>query len=205
MQRFHLSPRPFGSHSIFLKVLNPVNVAPGDKENITVAELKALTPSTTSDWRREPDRKFYLSYDFNPINSWHFHDPEHYPIFGGKFGFGRNFLVSGVCRPSGVSLIRNFIIAAEKNHRLYTPQINHISLRMPPSPPLSQYNDLPSGTLCNESTVVNCQKEFCDCTYTLQIPLGSLVELILIDKGIKHKFPSNVTRNLVFIRKILPM
>ncbi|KZS15189.1 Laccase 2 [Daphnia magna] len=137
------------------KVLNPVNIAPGDDEHITVAELKAMSPSKTNDWSREPDRKFVLSYDFNPINSWHFHDPEHYPIFG-----------------------------AEKNHRLYTPQINHISLRMPPSPPLSQHGDLPFGTLCNESTVVNCQQEFCDCTYTLQIPLGSLVELILIDKGV---------------------
>ena len=71
----------------------------------------------------------------------------------------------------------------EKNHRLFTPQINHISLRMPPSPPLSQYDDIPAGVLCNESTVANCQNEFCDCTYTLQIPLGSLVELILIDEG----------------------
>lgn len=67
-----------------MKVLNPVNIAPGDDEHITVAELKAMSPSKTNDWSREPDRKFVLSYDFNPINSWHFHDPEHYPIFGGK-------------------------------------------------------------------------------------------------------------------------
>ena len=76
-------PRRFRHIPFCSKVLNPVNVAPGDNENITVAELKALSASPTSDWRREPDRKFYLSYDFNPINSWHFHDPEHYPIFGG--------------------------------------------------------------------------------------------------------------------------
>lgn len=37
--------------------------------------------------------------------------------------------------------------------------------------------------MCNETTVANCETEFCDCTYTLQIPLGSLVELILIDEG----------------------
>jgi hypothetical protein len=95
----------------------------------------------------------------------------------------------------------NVFIVAEKNHRLYTPQINHISLRMPPSPPLSQYNDLPSGILCNESSVVNCQHEFCDCTYTLQIPLGSLVELVLIDKGNINL--SNVTR-IFFKKKLSP-
>ncbi|EFX81872.1 hypothetical protein DAPPUDRAFT_49503, partial [Daphnia pulex] len=136
------------------KVLNPVNVAPGDKENITVAELKALTPSTTSDWRREPDRKFYLSYDFNPINSWHFHDPEHYPIFG-----------------------------VEKHQRFFTPQVNHISLRMPSSPPLSQHHALSVNSLCNQSTVANCKEKECACAYTLQVPLGSLVEVILIDEG----------------------
>lgn len=91
--------------------------------------------------------------------------------------------------------------SAEKNHRLYTPQINHISLRMPPSPPLSQHGDLPFGTLCNESTVVNCQQEFCDCTYTLQIPLGSLVELILIDKGKCHQLLFIVVLGIILIRR----
>lgn len=68
------------------KVLNPVNFAPGDEQHITVADLKMLpTNDTINDWNGEPDRKFFLSYDFNPVNSWHFHDPEHYPIFGGKF------------------------------------------------------------------------------------------------------------------------
>ena len=54
---------------------------------------------------------------------------------------------------------------------------------MPPSPPLSQHNDLPPKSFCNESTVVNCKEKQCACPYTLQISLGSLVEVILIDEG----------------------
>lgn len=58
-------------------------MAPGDELHVTVAELNAINSNST-DWAGIPDQTFFLSYDFNPINSWHFHDPEHYPIFGGK-------------------------------------------------------------------------------------------------------------------------
>ncbi len=65
------------------KVLNPLNHAPGDRHHITIAELKALR--VENDWAREPDRKFFLAYDFNAVDNWLYHDPEHYPIFGGGF------------------------------------------------------------------------------------------------------------------------
>ncbi|KAI9555735.1 hypothetical protein GHT06_018250 [Daphnia sinensis] len=137
----------------FGKVLNPVNFAPGDDQHVTVAELRALADNLT-DWTGEPDMKFYLAYDFYAVNNWHFHDSQYYPIFG-----------------------------VEKNHRLYTPQVNHISLRFPPSPPLSQFNSLLPDVFCNETTVSNCTEGFCECTYTLDIALGSLVELVVIDEG----------------------
>ena len=159
-------------------------MAPGDDLHVTVAELTALNSSATNDdWTRKPDQTFFLAYDFNPVNSWHFHDPEHYPIFGGEilfisftFFYGNQILF--ICRLS----IQLFLV--EKNHKLFTPQLNHISLRMPPVPPLSQHDEIPPQLLCNESTVANCTKEFCDCTYTLKIALGSLVELVLVDEGI---------------------
>lgn len=76
---------------MYKQVLNPVNLAPGDDQHVTAAELRSLTTASSSasvihgpaDWSREPDRQFILSYDFYAVNSWHFHDPEHYPIFGG--------------------------------------------------------------------------------------------------------------------------
>merc|ERR1712071_586613 len=137
----------------------------GDDIHVTVAELTSPSSSSSSsssldeienDWSGEPDHKFFLGYDFNAVNSWEFHDKDHYPIFG-----------------------------VQKDHQLFTPQINHMSLRLPSSPLLSQLNAIAPGVMCNESTVTkNCTTDFCDCTYTLDIPLGALVELLLIDDGV---------------------
>ena len=52
---------------------------------------------------------------------------------------------------------------------------------MPSSPPLTQL--VPPSSLCNESTVGDCTKKECACPYTLDITLGSLVEVLLIDEG----------------------
>lgn len=103
-------------------------------------------------------------------------------------------------------MTRLFDEPVEKNHRLYTPQINHISLRMPPSPLLSQLEDVPVGVVCNESTVANCNETFCDCTYTLDIPLGSLVELVLIDEGAETPEGGRITFSLEWTAiSIIPM
>ena len=69
-----------------------MNIAPGDDTHVTVAELTSPSSSSSSsssldeienDWSGEPDHKFFLGYDFNAVNSWEFHDKDHYPIFGG--------------------------------------------------------------------------------------------------------------------------
>ena len=54
---------------------------------------------------------------------------------------------------------------------------------MPSSPPLSQANSFSTESFCNESTVFNCKEKQCACPYMLHVPLGSLVEVILIDEG----------------------
>lgn len=64
-------------------MLNPVNLAPGNDQYVTSAELKSFVDNDLT-WTGEPDKKFYLAYDFNAVNNLDFHDPEHYPIFGGK-------------------------------------------------------------------------------------------------------------------------
>lgn len=61
---------------------------------------------------------------------------------------------------------------------------------MPSSPPLSQ-PPLP-GSLCNETTVTNCNQIECACPYTLDVQLGSLVEVILIDEGVKHQLNASI-------------
>lgn len=125
--------------------MNPINFTPGDGENISIAELKALT-NLSSDWSREPDRKFYLPFDFYPVDNVHFHDPDLYPV-----------------------------MEVDAPHRFRTAQIHHISLSMPSSPPLYQNDILNPDIFCNESTLIDkdCVNEFCECVYTLEIPLGS--------------------------------
>jgi hypothetical protein len=43
---------------------------------------------------------------------------------------------------------------------------------------------------CNETSLaeqgINCRQEFCQCTHTLQVPLMSLVEVILVDEGFAY-------------------
>jgi len=59
-------------------------MAPGDEEHIPIAKIKALDKENTN-WTRQPDYKFFIGFDFYPVNNWQFHDPEYYPLFGGKY------------------------------------------------------------------------------------------------------------------------
>lgn len=65
--------------------------------------------------------------------------------------------------------------------RMLTPQIHNITMKMPIAPPLSQ----PETPLnkCNRSTVGNCSRKMCECTHVLDVALGNVVELVIIDRG----------------------
>ena len=71
--------------------------------------------------------------------------------------------------------------------KTYTPQLNHISMQLPPFPLLSQRNEIRPNMFCNDSSLAaqgrDCQKEFCACTHLVDVPLGSVVEVILVDEG----------------------
>ena len=64
---------------------------------------------------------------------------------------------------------------------MLTPQFNNISMQMPMAPPLSQPDDL--SATCNASSAGDCEREFCECTHVLHVPLGAVVELFFIDRG----------------------
>ena len=72
-----------------------------------------------------------------------------------------------------------------------TPQINHISLKLPAAPPLSQLEDVPTSLFCNASAPPepDCRTRYCGCLHMLRVELGSLVELVLIDES-KYTEPS---------------
>ena len=61
-----------------------------------------------------PDKKFYLAMDFYRVNNFRYQDPPKHPM------------------------------STLSDKYMYTPQINHISNILPPTPVLSQYKDIPN-------------------------------------------------------------
>lgn len=60
-----------------------------------------------------------------------------------------------------------------------------------PSVPAMLAKDLLEHEYCNASSLeaqgINCKETFCQCTHVLQVPLNSLVEMILIDEGVVYE------------------
>ncbi|XP_012286272.1 laccase-4 isoform X2 [Orussus abietinus] len=121
---------------------------------ISVPLLDSLDPDDESNTRK-PDYQFYISYDFYDKDNPDFHRKNLY-------GFHQ---------------------VKDKRQRLFTPQLNHITLKLPPYPLLSQRDSISTEQFCNASTVEGCVEDFCACTHVLQVKLGSVVELVLVDKG----------------------
>ena len=108
--------------------LNPLNKK-ATADEISVSQLTSLVADQRP-FKEVPDKKFYLAMDFNKIDNYHFHYIPYYRI-----------------------------VDVEKSKGLlYMPQINHISNSLPPSPPLSQLDDIPEVSLmkCNVIIETNC-------------------------------------------------
>ncbi|XP_058055830.1 uncharacterized protein LOC131207238 [Anopheles bellator] len=140
--------------------LNSLNAGPGAENVITIAETNAIQQEDLLLLRNETDYKFYVYYDFYGKDNPHFHVPNLY-------GFGQ---------------------VVNNTNRLYTPQLNHISMRMPPVPFLPGKDRLDEATFCNETSLRrqgrDCRREFCECSHVVQIPLHSTVEMVMVDEGL---------------------
>ncbi|TGZ54926.1 Uncharacterized protein DBV15_05335 [Temnothorax longispinosus] len=68
--------------------------------------------------------------------------------------------------------------------QVLTPQLNHISMKLPPFPLLSERHLIKPDQFCNSSTVEECENDYCACTHVLQVETNSVVELILVDEGV---------------------
>lgn len=142
--------------------LNSLNKGPGHVDSLTMAEVSALAEDEEWLKQEEPDFKFYIYYDFYNIDHSLFYYP---PLYG----------INNVSRP------------------VYAPQLNRISLKIPPVPLLPARDEIDESTFCNETSLkekgIDCTKEFCECHHVLQIPLNSVVEMVLVDEG--HTFDAN--------------
>lgn len=62
--------------------------------------------------------------------------------------------------------------------------INNVSNMLPPSPLLTQFHDIPPDAFCSEDCVDMTSLKHCQCLHVIKLPLGAVVEFILVDTGI---------------------
>ncbi|KAJ8685501.1 hypothetical protein QAD02_021294 [Eretmocerus hayati] len=62
--------------------------------------------------------------------------------------------------------------------------VDEISFTFPPSPPLSQIDDIPPEQFCNgDNRPADCGAN-CMCTHKVDIPYNAIVEVVLVDEVI---------------------
>lgn len=93
-----------------------------------------------------------------------------------------------------LNILMNFFqLTVKKQNRQETVQLNHLSLKLPSFPLLSQPELIKPGTLCNSSTISSsCEKKYCDCTHVLEVKHNSVIELVFISDG-------NIENRLIII------
>lgn len=145
--------------------LNAMNRGSGHADSLTAAEMTALPiydtiPGVDRDALKPvADYKFFVYYDFYAKDNPVFHPGDYYS-FNDSLG---------------------------KTNKLYTPQLNHISLKFPPMALMAERNNVDDSRFCNDTSLaqqgIDCRKDFCHCHHVLQVPLNSVVELIVVDEG----------------------
>lgn len=136
--------------------INALNEGTETNNSISIPLLKAMDKNDKSN-TADPDYQFYVSYDFYKKDNPHFHR-------GKLYGFNQ----------------------VKNTKQVLTPQLNHISMKLPPMPLLSQRDFIDSDQFCNSSTVQGCVQDYCACTHVLRVNLDSVVEIILVDEGFAY-------------------
>lgn len=110
--------------------------------------------------RRDPDQQILLVFDFHSRPNINFLDPVLYPLHGPGY--------------QGMTSV----------------QVNNISNMMPPSPLLTQLDDIEPDLLCNVSTMAdrNCSSQFCECFHRVVAKEGEVVEIVVISGAGKSHF-----------------
>ncbi|XP_003699567.2 uncharacterized protein LOC100881299 [Megachile rotundata] len=143
-------------------ILNPVDI-PCNKTNSHVICISNLTHASDIEsdvGQGEADLKFYMPIDFRAPSPDTFYQPNTY----------EDFLI-----PTPDIIVLGIM--------------DNIQFVFPPSPPLSQYEDLPPNQFCDSENLPDDCSGNCSCTHVLKIPLDAVVEVILIDvSGIPELF-----------------
>ncbi|XP_075156466.1 multicopper oxidase 1 [Haematobia irritans] len=148
--------------------LNSMNKGSGYVDSLNMAELNALpvydrVPGIDRDALKPvADYKFFVYYDFYRKDNPDFHPSEYY-------GMDANIT---------------------NENLVFTPQLNHITLKFPHVALLPARDSLDESTFCNDTSLaqqgIDCRVEFCKCHHVLQVPLNSIVEFIIVDEGFTY-------------------
>ncbi|KAJ8683451.1 hypothetical protein QAD02_019243 [Eretmocerus hayati] len=139
------------------RILNPYQKGT-ESSPFTSISVPLLTSMETNDisLTPKPDQQIYIVFDYNQIDNYDFHRENLY-------GFNQ----------------------VSQNRSIGTMQLNHISMKLPPFPLMSQWYMLDDNTLCNSTTIPRgeCIRGYCACTHVLQVKLNSVIELVMVDEG----------------------
>ena len=138
--------------------INYWNWAPftmGHKTGLKVTELEAVTPLTVE----EPTFRYLIQFDFEKVQ-----DPRLLPLE--MFRDDANNVIS--------SMYKGYFV---------TPRMNKITNMMPPVPILTQWREIPLDMFCNAEKRKCPPEEFCKCIHLVHIPLGCVVEIVMVDSS----------------------
>ncbi|KAK6628330.1 hypothetical protein RUM43_002142 [Polyplax serrata] len=136
--------------------VNDVNVAINENNHsVVVAQLASVGKNEDPALKPEPDFKFYIPFDFYPID----YSLMHYELSYDYYKLS-------------------------KQQRVPTPQMSHISMQLPSFPVMAEIEKSRGLHFCNGTSIsMECLYKKCQCTHVLQVPLNAVVEVILIDEG----------------------
>ncbi|KAJ3627121.1 hypothetical protein MTP99_014525 [Tenebrio molitor] len=136
--------------------INPLNkgTEANDSSYISLPQLHSLDEWDES-LQEKADFQYYVSYDFYKMN---------HPVYHKESLYG-------------------FFNVTNASQQILTPQLNYISMKLQSFPLLPQRHQIEENMLCNETSVENCENQYCECTHVVNIPLNTIVEMVLIDKG----------------------
>lgn len=137
-------------------VLNPMDIDLRNKQPLSFVNVDGIDPSNNQNpiASGRVDRTLYLEYGFNPVNSYHQHRP----------GYLNNQLPD--------------------NDTHFPPQVNGISLKLKSNPLLISgiTNEFCTPDLLSNRGV-DCTRQFCECQHVIQLPVNTMVEIVMVDKG----------------------
>lgn len=70
-------------------------------------------------------------------------------------------------------VIFNSFAVTDNRQRVLTPQLNHISMKMPSTPLLLERDSTDTSNFCNKTSLSssNCVDSYCECTHVLNVSM----------------------------------